>query len=229
MSVRPPDRALFEGREYFVFGAVRRDPAAVEDDDPLGEVEQRGAVGDEEQRPVFREYFEVVAHTFFARGVHRRGRLVEQQQRGIFQDGAGDSHRLPLSAGEVGAALADLHVEALRVVPHDDVDAADLHRLEQRLVGDVWIAHYEVVAQRPVEEHHLLRHDADGAAQLRGVNLAAVGAVYEDRPLCRAEELEDKLEDGALAGADGADDGDLLSRPDCEIQRGERPALLFRV
>ena len=40
-------------------------------------------------------------------GVERRGRLVEQQDARVLQDGAGDRDALLLAAGELQAALAD--------------------------------------------------------------------------------------------------------------------------
>ena len=46
--------------------------------------------------------------------VERRGRLVEQQDRRILQEGARDGDALPLAAGQLDAAVADDRVEALR-------------------------------------------------------------------------------------------------------------------
>jgi hypothetical protein len=48
-----------------------------------------------------------------ALGVERAGGLVEQQDRGVLQEGAGDGDPLPLTAGEPRARLADAGVVAL--------------------------------------------------------------------------------------------------------------------
>ena len=53
-------------------------------------------------------------HQRLAFGVERRGRLVEQQDRRVAQDGAGDRDALALAARQRHAALADLAVVALR-------------------------------------------------------------------------------------------------------------------
>ncbi len=58
--------------------------------------------------------FERLLHQRLALGIERRRRLVEQQQRRVAQDGAGDGETLPLAAGQRDAALADQRVEALR-------------------------------------------------------------------------------------------------------------------
>ena len=44
--------------------------------------------------------------------VERRGRLVEQQDRRAFENGAGDGDALLLAAGQLQAALADLGLVA---------------------------------------------------------------------------------------------------------------------
>ena len=53
-------------------------------------------------------------HQPFILGIQRAGRLVQQQQRRIAQDGAGDRQALALAAGQRHAALADQGVETLR-------------------------------------------------------------------------------------------------------------------
>ena len=53
-------------------------------------------------------------HQRLALGVERAGRLVEQQDRRVAQDGAGDGDALALAAGQRHAALAEQGVVALR-------------------------------------------------------------------------------------------------------------------
>ena len=48
--------------------------------------------------------------------VERRGRLVEQQDRRVAHDGAGDREALALAAGQGHAVLADRRVVALRLL-----------------------------------------------------------------------------------------------------------------
>ena len=50
-------------------------------------------------------------------GVERRGRLVEQQQRRVAQNGARDGDALALAARQRDAALADRRVEASAAAP----------------------------------------------------------------------------------------------------------------
>jgi hypothetical protein len=64
-------------------------------------------------RPCIRP-FQRLLHQLLAFGVERRGRLVEQQDRRVAQDGAGDRDALALAARQHDAALADRRVVALR-------------------------------------------------------------------------------------------------------------------
>ena len=57
---------------------------------------------------------ERVLHGALALRVERRGRLVEEQDRRVLEDRAGDGDALALAAGQRHAALADLGVVALR-------------------------------------------------------------------------------------------------------------------
>ncbi len=54
--------------------------------------------------------------------IERRGRLVEDQDRRVLEQHAGDGDALALAAGELDAALADMGVEAGAAV----------------VVGEVW-------------------------------------------------------------------------------------------
>ena len=81
-------------------------------------------------------------------GVQRAGRLVQDQDRRVLQQRAGDRQALALAAGQRRAALADHRVVALRLA-HDEVvrfgHAAGLFQLR---LGRVGPADQQVVADR---------------------------------------------------------------------------------
>ena len=72
-------------------------PAAIEHQDRIGTLYGREAVGDDETRAVAHQRRERLLHQPFRLGVERGTRLVEQQDRGIAQQRAGDGQPLPLS------------------------------------------------------------------------------------------------------------------------------------
>ena len=64
------------------------------------------AVGDDERGAAAGEAVEGAADQRLALGVERGGRLVEEQDRRVAQDGAGDREALALAAGELAGGRA---------------------------------------------------------------------------------------------------------------------------
>ena len=96
------------------------DASVVDDDDLVGVVHRGEPVGDDDRRAPLQQRVERILHQLFALGVECRGRLVEDQDLGIFQHRAGDRQPLPLAARQFHAAVADVGLVAL-VGLHDEV------------------------------------------------------------------------------------------------------------
>ena len=88
-------------------------------------------------------------------------RLVEDEDRRVAQDRAGDRDPLLLASGEAVSALADDGVVAVGQRRDHVVDARGLGGRLDLLVGRVRLREAEVLADRGVEEVGLLRDDAD--------------------------------------------------------------------
>ena len=97
--------------------------------------------------------------------VERAGRLVEDQDARIGDQRAGDGDALALAARKAAAALADHGVVALRQLEDEVMRAGELRRLDHPLHRHAGIGERDVVADRAVEQHVLLQHHADLAAQ----------------------------------------------------------------
>ena len=144
--------------------------------------------------------------------VERRRRLVEHQDRRRLQHGAGDRHALLLAARELQPALADLRLVALRQRPDERVDLRVLGGRLDLGVARAVAAVADVVEDRVVEQHGILRNHADGGAQRTLRHLADVLPVDQDPPGGRLVEPEQEPGDRRLAGARRPDDGDRLAR-----------------
>ena len=88
------------------------DPALVHHHDAVGGADRRQAVGDDDRRAMLHQPVERVLDQPLAFGVERGGRFVEQQQRRIAQQRAGNGDALALPAGQARAAFAHEGVEA---------------------------------------------------------------------------------------------------------------------
>ncbi len=74
--------------------ALGDDPAVLEDDDPVGALHRGEAVGNDERGAALGQPFDGLLHRALALGVERTGGLVEQEDGGVAQDGAGDGEAL---------------------------------------------------------------------------------------------------------------------------------------
>ena len=76
-----------------------------------------GGVARQDHRAAERQPAQAVEHLRLGRRVQMRGRLIQQQQRRVLQEGAGDRDALRLAAGQPVAALADRRVEPVAAAP----------------------------------------------------------------------------------------------------------------
>ena len=103
-------------RRLFLLGSAAvafADPAVVDDHDLVGVADGGEAVGDDEDGAADAQAFQRFLHFGFAFGVERAGGFVEQQQRRVFQDGAGDADALALAARQPHTSFAQESVVAL--------------------------------------------------------------------------------------------------------------------
>jgi len=129
------------------------------------------------------------------------GRLVQQQDRGVADERAGDGDAPALPAGELAAALPHDRVVSLRQ-RRDEV--VQLRRARRRLhlrVGRRRVAEADVLADREVEEDALLEDRPDLPAQRVERRPAQVDAVVGHAPAPRVVEAQQQGERGRLAAA----------------------------
>src|SRR5262249_32247445 len=89
----------------------------IEHDDLVGVDNGREPMRDDERGAVLRHLLERILDVLLGVTVERGGRLVEQQDRRSFQDGARDGDALLLAAGQFQAALAHLPLVWQRWAP----------------------------------------------------------------------------------------------------------------
>ena len=93
------------------------DPPAVHHHDQVAVEHRREPMRDDQRGAAAREPVEGVADQRLALGVERRGRLVEEQDRRVAQDGAGDREALALAAGELARRRRNRRVVAAAAAP----------------------------------------------------------------------------------------------------------------
>ena len=104
----------------------------------------------------------------------------------------------------------------MRVAIDELGDAGLLGGAQHRRIVGARRAEHDVVADGAVEQHDVLRHVADVAAQLRRVHLSRLDAVDQDAARRRLVQAEHQLLDRRLAGTDAPDQRDALAGRDAE-------------
>ena len=158
-------------------------------------------------------------------GVERRGRLVEDQDRRVADHRPRDADALALAAGERIAALADHRVVAVRHPRDELVGVGELGRGDDLLLGRVGAPIGDVLADRAVEEHRLLQHEADlASAATRACRSLMSLPSISTRPPVGIVEARNQAHDRRFAAAGRPDDPDHLARLDREADVAAAPA-----
>ena len=102
-------------------------------------------------------------------------------------------------------------VIALRQLPDEAVRVGELGGGDAFLVRRVQPPEADIVHDRAGEQVRVLQHHAERAPQVRLLDLVDVDAVVADLAVLDIVEAVDQVRDRRLAGAGGADEGDLLA------------------
>ena len=199
-------------------GAALDDTPGFQHQNLVGIDHGRQPVRDHERGLVARRTLQLALDGALVGGVERRSGFVEDDDWRVFKQGAGDGHALLLAARKLEPPLADHGVVALGRGGDEVVDARRLGRRHHVFVQSPGAAVGDVVGHGVVEEHGVLRHDADGAAQARLRERANVVPGDGDAPAAHVVEAKQQARQGALAGPRGADHGHRVPRRDLEAE-----------
>ncbi len=201
--------------------ALGDDAAVVQHQNLVGGKHGADALRDDEGRAlrVFRLQRRLDAALRFH--IDGAGAVVQDEDRRLDEQGAGDGDALLLPAGKVDAALADLGVIAAGQRHDKVVGLGHFGRGDYFLVAGVGPAVADVVADCAGEEHGLLQRRADPAAQRVFVDIAHVAAVDGDAAAGYVVEAGDEVDQARLAGTGGAQESYGLPRLGHEVDMAE--------
>ena len=206
------------------------DAAGVEHDEAVHLRDGREPVRDGDHRLAAHQRAEALLDRGLDLAVERRGRLVEHEDRRVLQDHAGNRDALPLAAGQLDAALADMSVvaaaaELVLELEDEVVRMRQARRLDDLRVGRAGAAVADIVADRTVQKRGVLRHHRDLRAQRILRDAGNVLAVDEDAAALEIEEAQEQVNQRRLASAGSSDEADLLAGPHRKAQVVNQPVL----
>ena len=100
--------------QQFVVPAGFDDQSALDHENAIGVHDGGEPVGDDERRAPLAQFGDCLLDVALGFRIERRGRLVEQDDRRVLDQRAGDRDALALAAGKLQAVLADRRVVARR-------------------------------------------------------------------------------------------------------------------
>ena len=150
--------------------------------------------------------------------VQRRSGFIEDEDGRVLEQGARDGHALLFAARKLEATLAHHGLVAQRRACDEIVDVRGTRRLLDLLRAGTRAAIGDVVAHGVVEEHGVLRHDADCAAHAVLRDLAQVLPGDLDAPTAYIVKAIEQARQRGLARARRADHGHGLAGRDFETE-----------
>jgi hypothetical protein len=201
-----------------VVAALLDDPATVQHDHPVGQVQRRDAMGDEHRGAIGQYRAQPVVDRGLGARVDRTGRVVQHEYPGVGQDRASQRDALALPAGQGQTTLADDRVVTLRQRGDELVCLRDLRRLLDLLVGGVRAAVGDIGADRVGEQEALLERDADSPPQRVQGHRPRVVPVDQHLAELGVAEPRDQRGDRRLAAAARPDQRHPLAGGDAQAE-----------
>src|SRR5690606_35572178 len=141
------------------------DAALIEDENLVGVGDGRQAVGNDEGRASATKRIESALDLAFRLRVERAGRLVEDQNRRLLQDGPRDRNALALAAGQGSAPLAGESVVAVRFAHDETMGLCEPRRLLDLGIRCSRPADADVLGDAAIEQARILEDDGHPPAQ----------------------------------------------------------------
>jgi hypothetical protein len=155
-------------------------------------------------------------------------RLVQDQHRCVLEEGAGDGHALALAAAQLEAVVPDQRVQPVRERAEERAQPCPVARTSDARVVGTTVGHEQVVAERAVEQVHLLRHDPDARADLLAPEPPNVDTVEQDGARSRVDEAQQEADDRRLSRAARTRETQPLALPQrqADVVQHERRAIV---
>ena len=158
-------------------------------------------MGDDEGGTACQQVFDALLYQQLGFGVDAGGGLIQNEDGGIGNHGAGKGEELLLADGQAAAPFAQYSVIAL-FQPHDEV--MGIHRFGSSydfIIRCVKLSIADVVPDGAGEQEVVLGHDAHLPPQAFDGNLLHVMAVDVHMALLNVVKTADQIDDGGFSGS----------------------------
>ena len=109
--------------------------------------------------------------------IHGAGGLIQNQNRGLLKYGAGNGEKLAFPLAQGGAALGEYCIVALGQAADEGISAGGFRCGPDAFRQNVLITVADIVPDTHAKERRILKHHAEGAAQILQPVLPEIAAV----------------------------------------------------
>ena len=162
---------------------------------------------------------------FFTLCVERTGRLVQQQQWGIFQNRPCNRNALALTARQTHTPIAQVGIKTLRQLADELLRISRFSGSVHVFQAGVWAAIADVLDHGTGKNHRLLGHDGHALTQGVQVHLVDRHPVQHDAARLRVVKAHQQIEQSGFARAARADHGHGLTGMDLACQLVQCPGV----
>src|SRR5450759_3886007 len=173
----------------------------------VGIADGRKAVGNDNGGAPHHQALQGLLDEQFSLRIHRGGGLVQDQDGGVLEHGAGDGQALLLPAGELGTPFTDHGVKAVRQVLDKLVGVGNLGGSNYFRLTGAGADKEDVLAHRAVKQEYVLQHNADLAAQAFQVEPADIVTIEGDRTGGYVVKARNQADQGGFADPGRANQG----------------------
>ena len=157
-------------------------------------------MGDDQRRPPGRQRRHGLLDQVFAVGIEGAGGFIQQQDRGVGQQRAGDRQALLLAPGQADALVAQRGVVTVRQCLDKLLGVGDTGDPLDLVQAGLGTGIADVVCHRAMEQRRALGHEREAAAQGFETDRSGVGTIDADLSGVWLVEAQKQVEQGGFAG-----------------------------
>ena len=195
------DAALLKRLDHMILGTIGDDFPVINHDESIHQRQQCRSMRDQHHRLAGRCLLQTALELGFALVIQVAAGLIKQQHGRVIDQGTSHGNGLTLTTRQRLAALTHQHVVALGVIGHKFIHPGNAGCAQHIRLTGKWRPHQQVLLEAAVEQHRVLRHMANGAAQIHRVNLARIHAINQHSTFRRLIQAQHQLFQRCLARA----------------------------
>jgi len=148
-------------KEELLVGSDLDDRASIQHDNPIGPLDRGQPMGDDYGSSVPHQVTQRQLHEALGLVIQRRRGFIEDEQRGIAENGAGNRQSLTLTAGKFNPLFTYQRLISLWESLDKIVRIGQPRGLHNLFLCGLLSSECDVIADRVVEQHDILRDNSD--------------------------------------------------------------------